>query len=526
MSDARIRNFTSFVRGVGASFDESAVRFSSSPLHGFGVFARSPINRGTVLATVPKAAILSVENASLWQHLNKQHAATADDANEHPRDSVCDPLFQLPAALLFEALFGDRSPWRFYIDVLPSTLAEIGVPLAEDPARVAKVCQGTGIDVLTRTICVKLREVFDQIIKPLLVRRGAELDLEKSVVENVTFDQFLLAFAWATSRAFAVDAFHGNSMVPIADMFNHCTDGEHVHIEGAGDDGDGSDGSLSDEDEGTDSSPSRPSRPSVNGVANDKHTAHNNGDPEVLKIVCVKDIAPGNEIFNTFGQKPNTLLYLNYGFTEEHNAYDTALVHRLDIEHVLQRFSEQAHSADRSMTPSRKACVQAAASVVFDEAVDDYFQITTDGSFCHGILLLVYLHVAPWADLQPFCEDELELIEHLMQLSVLDILNAGGAPVRQIVSDIVERQLAKYPAGTSLASDEAALAAATEHTTPLERHALRLRIGQRKALKTAFRQLVGVEEENRKAEKRGSECKVQAARVSRVRKRLKTGLLG
>lgn len=523
MSDVRLRNFISFAHGVDVSFDESAVRFGSSSLHGYGVFARSPISRGAVLATVPKAAILSVETASLWKDINKQSAVAVDHANEHLRDSACEPLFQLPAALLFEALLGDRSPWRFYIDILPPTLENIGIPLAEDAERVAKVCQGTGIDVLTQTMRAKLRNVFDEIIKPLYVRRGAQLDLEKGIVDNVKFDQFLLAFAWTTSRAFAVDSFHGNSMVPIADMFNHCTDGEHVHIEGAGDDGDGNDDSDGDEDEDTDSSPSRPSKPSKNGIADDEHAVHDKAETDVLKIVCVKDVAPGNEVFNTFGQKPNTLLYLNYGFTEENNAYDTAFVHRDDIENELERFSEQAHATDRSMTPNRRACIQAATSVAFDEAIDDYFQITTDGSFCHGILLLVYLHVAPWAALQPFCDDELELIEHLMQLSVADILNAGRAQVRQVVSDIVERQLAKYPDGTSLSSDEAALAAANEHMKPLEKHALRIRVGQRKALNTALGQLFGVEDENRKAKRRDSECKVQAASVPPVQKRLKTG---
>lgn len=50
----------------------------------------------------------------------------------------------------------------------------------------------------------------------------------------MAYEQFAMAFAWVTSRAFLVEGFHGNYLVPVTEMFNHSTDAEHVHIEGSG----------------------------------------------------------------------------------------------------------------------------------------------------------------------------------------------------------------------------------------------------------------------------------------------------
>lgn len=512
--DPRLIAFQAFLRDVGATFDSNAIAFTNSKLHGFGVVARKPVKKGTVLATIPKSAILSVKTASLWKHVYESNTAqsnraedldTASETDEAQfnRNRFCPPLFQLPAAVLFESLQAQRSPWFHYLSVLPRSLAEIGVPLAEKEEDVTTVCRGTGIEIVSGLMRSKLRTAFEKFVKPLFRERAKQLGIEPEVIDSVELNRFVLAFAWVTSRAFEVDALHGNSLVPIADMFNHETDGEHVHIEGSAenedsDEGESNEEESEDEDQvhnAGDGQGGELSNDNEKVTANSENGEHRNAPtddnlPNVLRIVCVRDVTAGKEVFNTFGQKSNTILYLNYGFTEAHNAHDTAFVHKSDVEEVLRDFSTAVADEDRRMTEKRQNCIETAREIVEVDVIDDFFQITTDGSFCHGLMLLIYLHVVPWKVLAPYCDDEFELMEHLMQLSVQDILDIGAKHIALIVKQIRDEQVRKFPPGTSLATDEAALNDASHDMAPLVKNTLQIRIGQRTALQLACSQLL------------------------------------
>ena len=50
--------------------------------------------------------------------------------------------------------------------------------------------------------------------------------------EGPTEEDFAAAASVVASRAFRVDDRHGDGMVPVADLFNHRTDAEHVRIYG------------------------------------------------------------------------------------------------------------------------------------------------------------------------------------------------------------------------------------------------------------------------------------------------------
>ena len=52
--------------------------------------------------------------------------------------------------------------------------------------------------------------------------------------EVLSFELFKRASSLIASRAFGVDAYHGDAMLPVADIFNH-TGREHVHIQSDGD---------------------------------------------------------------------------------------------------------------------------------------------------------------------------------------------------------------------------------------------------------------------------------------------------
>lgn len=74
----------------------------------------------------------------------------------------------------------------------------------------------------------EVREYYATVAVPILSSSGIPSLVSSAL--SVTLEGFLHAYALVSSRAFLVDAFHGLSMVPIADAFNH-TQENHVHLE-------------------------------------------------------------------------------------------------------------------------------------------------------------------------------------------------------------------------------------------------------------------------------------------------------
>merc|ERR1719354_433817 len=75
----------------------------------------------------------------------------------------------------------------------------------------------------------------------------------------------------------------------------------------------------------------------LNHVSN--HNAKLVYSPDCLKMVALRNIRAGEEVFNTYGEMANWQLLHMYGFTEPHqeNIHDTA-----DIQHsVLLQAAEQ-----------------------------------------------------------------------------------------------------------------------------------------------------------------------------------------
>ena len=61
---------------------------------------------------------------------------------------------------------------------------------------------------------------------PYIFDRGTNLD-----DDPYSFDKFIKISTLISSRAFEVDAYHENALVPFADIFNHSGKNEHVHFE-------------------------------------------------------------------------------------------------------------------------------------------------------------------------------------------------------------------------------------------------------------------------------------------------------
>ncbi|KAI9305094.1 hypothetical protein BJ944DRAFT_256026 [Cunninghamella echinulata] len=206
-----------------------------------------------------------------------------------------------------------------------------------------------------------LKEDYEEIVEPLLAKYPDIFNREA-----FTFDHFQKATTLVASRAFEVDAYHGNAMVPFADIFNHKSGDEHVHFEtdfdvceqcGALDycehqylafleQGDGADNQgkpedgwtdeemeLDDEEVGEDDDEEDEEecdgpledleQLELNGVNFWKDDDEEDGDKkDTCDMVLDKPVKAKEEIYNTYGDHPSIALLNKYGFCYDNNQND------------------------------------------------------------------------------------------------------------------------------------------------------------------------------------------------------------
>jgi len=193
------------------------IRTNDASDSAIAVFSKAPIGRNEIVASIPKAAILSVRSCAL-----------VDKIPSAPYGLGAQLALSL--ALCYELAQGTVSRWHGYLQSLPSSTVPIaplwGAHDAFDSDADGEEANcwivGTEVERALRSEenqnpLDEIRQYYHSVAQPLLP-------------EACTISHFLYAYSLVSSRAFMVDAYHGLSIVPIADAFNHITE-NHVHLE-------------------------------------------------------------------------------------------------------------------------------------------------------------------------------------------------------------------------------------------------------------------------------------------------------
>ncbi len=184
-----------------------------------------------------------------------------------------------------------------------------------------KILKGTEIEHALKTDIQHLQSDYMTIVKPISDRHGW----------NISFELFQRVSTLVASRCFDVDSFHGDSMVMIADLFNHEVE-EDVHLESF-DPADDSETENEDEQEGSEEE-----------FENEDFVAEEKEDSSVIEMRLIKPVKKGQEIYNTYGQHSNAYLFLKYGFTCENNPYNVVSV---STDLILSLFEDKERIIDR-----------------------------------------------------------------------------------------------------------------------------------------------------------------------------------
>eukprot|EP00887_Chlorella_sp_A99_P004898 scaffold4.g4898.t1 len=145
-----------------------------------GVRATRDVAQGERLCTIPKAACISIRTTEL-----------ADIIEE-------------------EELGGGK---HGYLAALPRPHEYLPVLWS---AEQLEELRGTELEARVAADQQLMEADFEEHILPLLARHPGRLD-----ARGITLGAFHTAASYVASRAFGIDAYHGDAMVPLADIFNH-----------------------------------------------------------------------------------------------------------------------------------------------------------------------------------------------------------------------------------------------------------------------------------------------------------------
>ncbi|XP_045171333.2 N-lysine methyltransferase setd6-like [Mercenaria mercenaria] len=250
----------------------------------YGMVATEEIQEGEVLFQIPRSCLITPDTCAIADCLKK-------DAESIQGSSGWAPLL---IALLYE-YNNPQSHWRPYLDLVPD-FKELDLPMFWPSDERKDLLQGTGVDEAVTKDLANIEKEFKEVVLPFVKKHK---DKFSQVCENVEFYKKMVAFVMAYSFT------------------------EHAQQEEEDDD--------DEEDSGNPPPMMVPMADILNHIA--KNNAHLNFEKEALKMVAVKDIKKGEEVYNTYGELANLHLLHMYGFAEEYpnNHWDTVTVAVSDI---------------------------------------------------------------------------------------------------------------------------------------------------------------------------------------------------
>uniref|UniRef100_A0A3Q3EK04 N-lysine methyltransferase SETD6 n=1 Tax=Labrus bergylta TaxID=56723 RepID=A0A3Q3EK04_9LABR len=247
----------------------------------YGMLARDDIEEGEVLFTIPRSALLHQGTTKVSVLLEKERSSLDGSSGWVP----------LLLALFYEYT-SPQSHWKPYLS-LWTNFKTLDHPMFWSKEERDRLLRGTGIPEAVDTDLANIQKEYTDVVLPFIKKHPDLWDPNTHTMELYTL---LVAFVMAYSFQEPQEeddeeeeeedeeedekAPNPPMMVPMADMLNH--------------------------------------------VSN--HNANLEFTPDSLKMVCVRPIHKGEEVFNTYGQMANWQLLHMYGFTESYhsNSNDTA----------------------------------------------------------------------------------------------------------------------------------------------------------------------------------------------------------
>ncbi|XP_029651312.1 N-lysine methyltransferase SETD6 [Octopus sinensis] len=300
----------------------------------YGMIATEDISCGECLFEIPRSHILIAETSSISE-LTKEVDLSATKSDKG--------WITLLLSILHE-YNKPNSKWRPYFNLVPD-FKHLELPLFWSETNRTELLQGTDINKLVESDLESINSDFNNVILPF-VKKHPEAFPPKC--QNLKFYHKMVAFVMAYSFMEPTNPMLDSSdedqvtappmMVPVADILNH--------------------------------------------VAN--HNAELSYEVSCLKMITVKDIQKGEEVYNTYGMLSNSQLLHMYGFAELYpkNVNDTV---EIPIKFFQDSAAELAVHADNEELLQQKWQMMLMSNIISE---DDSFLLGMRGFLTKDELIL------------------------------------------------------------------------------------------------------------------------------------------
>ncbi|XP_013879409.1 N-lysine methyltransferase setd6 [Austrofundulus limnaeus] len=268
-----LQDFLQWCDAVGVLLNKKVYVSKEETVADYGMLAKDNIAEGEVLFTIPRSALLHQGTTKVSSVLRKESSSLESSSGWVP----------LLLALLYEYT-SSQSHWKPYLS-LWSDFSKLDHPMFWSKEERDRQLRGTGIPEAVDMDLSNIHQEYTEIVLPFMVRHPDLWNPETHTLELYThLVAFVMAYSFQEPKEEDDEEDKKASspplMVPMADMLNH--------------------------------------------VSN--HNANLEFTPDSLRMVSVRGINKGEEVFNTYGQVANWQLLHMYGFTESYlsNSNDTA----------------------------------------------------------------------------------------------------------------------------------------------------------------------------------------------------------
>ncbi|KAI8353080.1 hypothetical protein B0O80DRAFT_387401 [Mortierella sp. GBAus27b] len=370
--------FLSWLQANGATVSTSiAFQDYAAEGAGRGVIASADINKGDELFSIPRPLLLSPETSELAKKVDL---------------TVLQGWNPLMMCMIYEYCLGDKSLWKPYFDILPM---EFSTPMFWTSEEQEEL-KGTGVvDKIGKD---EAESVFKDTLWPVI-----SANLELFSTEDKDEASFLKIFHRMGSIIMAY-AFHDT--LPGKDSEEDAMD--------------------EDDDDGEDEEEAKVnvSMVPMADMLNHK-TGHNNArlfhEKECLRMVAIKSIKSGQQIYNTYGDLCNADLLRKYGFVDVPNPFNIVEISGTSV--VAQCTASDETGKDEKVE-----------WLLDNDGLEDYFILETGGEIPEELIGCAKILMMPLDEFRTTVVANKKLPNTKLTVEV-----------QKVLRQLLEARIAEYP---------------------------------------------------------------------------------
>ncbi|KAA1471795.1 SET domain-containing protein, partial [Dentipellis sp. KUC8613] len=445
----------SWFESQGGTFDKSALVFTDIPDHGRGAIALRDLPEGHTLFSIPRDVTLSSRTSTLPSLLGTSHWRNFGLAEGWAGIMLC---------MMWEEAQGTSSKWSCYLASLPTSF---DTPMFWNEADLEEL-EGTA--VVEKIGKEQAEKDYREKVVPALQSR-LDLFVPEQIPKYYSLENYHLMGSRVLSRSFHVEKWESEES---AEGHDHDTamdiDEEKAPVpstaaEAGPPEVEEADGS-SDDDESDGEDPADVAMVPMADMLNAKYGCENAKlfyEERELLMTTTKPISKGEQIWNTYGDPPNSDLLRRYGHVDLVPLHDGGLGNPADVVEVR---ADLAVSAAAKISHGSSDSYAERVDWWLEEGGDDVFIIETNHRLPDELISFIRLLLLPSAEW-----DKVKVKSKLPKPK-------GDDHILPVAAEVLQSRLAEYK--TTIEDDEQILSARdTRHNL---RNATVVRLGEKKIL--------------------------------------------